>query len=398
MACRLIPLLIFFCVGQSIAWAERAPNILLLIADDMTWRDCGPYGNDEVFTPNMNRLAEQGICFDGMFTSTAMCAPTRQQLYTGIWPVRNGAYANHSHVHQGVKSIVHHLKGLGYRVGLNGKAHFGPKDSFPFERVPGNGKEFIVRNPQQPYCLIIASDSPHRPWTEGPTERYDPEGLTVPPYLIDTETTRSQLAAYYAEITSLDAKLGQWIDWVDDSGQRDNTLLIFTSEQGSGFPFAKWTCYENGLKTAFIARWPAAIKPGTRTPAMCQYIDVVPTFIEMAGGDPTLADTGISSALDGDRNLDGRSFDGRSFLGVLLGRSEEHRKQVFGVHTTRGIIDGSKSYPVRSVRDARYKYIRNLNHSEAFTGLVLSDGGVYRAWREAAEADPKLRPRVRLIS
>ena len=119
---------------KSESSGER-PNIMLVIGDDMTWLDCEPYGNKEVRTPNMARLAREGMCFDAMFTATAMCAPTRQQLYTGIYPVRNGAYPNHSRVYDGVKSLVHYLKELGYRIGIIGKRHFGPRESFPFEAV-----------------------------------------------------------------------------------------------------------------------------------------------------------------------------------------------------------------------------------------------------------------------
>ena len=79
------------------------PNIMIVIGDDMTWRDCEPYGSPDVKTPNMARLAAEGMTFDAMFTATAMCAPTRQQLYTGMFPVRNGAYPNHSRVYDGVQ-------------------------------------------------------------------------------------------------------------------------------------------------------------------------------------------------------------------------------------------------------------------------------------------------------
>lgn len=108
---------------------QEKPNILLFLADDMTWRDCQPYGNNDVLTPNMSRLAGEGMCFNNMFTATAMCAPTRQQLYTGLFPVRSGAYPNHSRVYDGVKSLGHHFGELGYRVALLGKKHYGPNNS-----------------------------------------------------------------------------------------------------------------------------------------------------------------------------------------------------------------------------------------------------------------------------
>ena len=115
---------------------RAAPNVVMIIADDQTWTDAGCYGNQIVKTPNIDLLASEGLRFDRAFTATAMCAPTRQQLYTGIFPVRNGAFPNHSKVKAGTKSLVHYYQEAGYSVGLCGKRHFGPPESFPFETVP----------------------------------------------------------------------------------------------------------------------------------------------------------------------------------------------------------------------------------------------------------------------
>ena len=111
------------------------PNILLILADDLSWFDIGCYGSKDVKTPNIDRLAKEGMQFSNAFTATAMCSPTRQQLYTGLFPVRNGAMANHSKVKSGTKSMVHHLGDLGYQVVLCGKSHIGPEKSFPFKRA-----------------------------------------------------------------------------------------------------------------------------------------------------------------------------------------------------------------------------------------------------------------------
>jgi N-sulfoglucosamine sulfohydrolase len=388
-------------IGVRAADTER-PNIMLVIGDDMTWRDCEPYGNVEVRTPNMARLAREGMCFDAMFTATAMCAPTRQQLYTGMYPVRNGAYPNHSRVYDGVKSLPHYLRRLGYRVGLIGKRHFGPGESFPFEAVGGKGKkkgasdtaaiaEFVNRGKKQPYCLVVASNEPHTPWNKGDVSAYRAGELTVPPYLVDCPETRENLTQYYAEITYLDGQLGACMKIVDESGRTHNTVVIFTSEQGSPFPFGgKWSCYDTGLKTAFMVRWPAKVAPGTRTKAMTQYVDVVPTLIEAAGDDPEKIDTGRPDA-------HGKTgFDGRSFLNVLLGRTDKHRDYVYGVHTTRGIINGSACYPVRSVRSARYKYIRNLNHEAVFYNVVSTrPNDLLQTWKEMGQSDPAVAARAR---
>lgn len=380
---------------------SKQPNILMVIGDDMTWRDCEPYGNKDVRTPNMARLAEEGVCFDNMFTSTAMCAPTRQQLYTGLYPVRNGAYPNHSRVYDGVKGIPIYYKDLGYRVGLIGKEHFKLQKSFPFEILGNRGKkdeasntkaiaEFVNRDNNQPYFLIAASNEPHTPWDSGDASGYDPDSLTIPPHLVDCKRTRDDLTKYYAEITYLDGQLGNCMRIVDESGQRENTAIIFTSEQGSSLPFGKWTCYDIGLKTAFIVRWPEMVKPGTRNKAMTQYVDVVPTLLEAAGANPSRMDAGRP---DGDGN---RGFDGKSFFGVLSGKKNEHRKFVYGVHTTRGIINGSANYPVRSVRSKTHKFIWNLNYKTTFYNAPATrENSILTDWIEQTDNDPRVVERVR---
>lgn len=370
--------------------ADR-PNILLFLADDMTWRDSEPYGNPDIKTPNISRLAEQGLKFQRMYTATAMCSPTRQQLYTGMFPIRNGAFPNHSKVYAGVKSLPYYLKDLGYRVGLTGKRHFGPAESFPFERVGDSDdvdtenleaiSSYMSRSQTEPFALVVAAHSPHKKWTKGDPDQYPPGELTVPPYLLDTPTTRRQLAAYYAEITHMDRQLGQVLDQLEKAGKAGNTLVIFSSEQGGQFPFAKWTCYENGLKTAFIARWPGQVAAGSENEVLVQYVDVVPTLVEIAGGDPRRINTGRP---DTHGNT---GFDGQSFLPLLKGKDQQVREYVYGVHTTLGIIGAEAPYPIRSVSDGRYKLIRNLNADAEFSNITNTprDDELIKSWQQAAE-------------
>ena len=387
------------------AQEDEKPNIVLMMADDMTWRDCGAYGSEVVKTPNIDRLASEGKRFDGCFTSTSICAPTRQQLYTGMFPVRNGAYPQAGFVHDGVKSLPHHFKDLGYRVGLVGKTHFGPAESFPFELLqPTPTKElldeeknlkvidqFINEESDKPYCLVVTSHNPHLPYTKGPQDLYDADKLEIPPYLVDTPETRKRLANYYAEISALDDEVGRCMDIVDKSAGADNTLMVFTTEQGSAFPFGgKWTCYENGLHTGLIMRWKGKIAAGSSSDALVQYVDIVPTLLEVAGGDPTKVDTGRPGAIDG-----GTGFDGKSFLSAVTGNANNHRDYVYGVYTNRGVRGGT-DYPIRSVRNDRYKYIANLNHEGVFECNVtrfMKEMG----WPEAAEKDPALALRVNAL-
>lgn len=378
--------------------ADILPNIFLFLADDMTWKDCSVYGNMDVKTPHLQSLADNGMTFHNMFTATAMCAPTRQQLYTGIYPVRNGAYPNHSQVHSGVKSLVHHFKAQGYQVALIGKKHFGPQASFPFEYLGGKGSdkggnstdinlEFIdpVINSDKPFVLILAQNQPHLPWTRGNPSQYNADELTIPEYLVDTPFTREELTKYYAEITYMDSLLGVCLNKIEIAGKTDNTISIFTSEQGSTHPFAKWTCYDRGLKTGFIAQWPGKIEKGSKNEALCQYVDVVPTLLEAIGVKSELVNTGIT-------DFNGKNtFDGKSFLPILLGKEEEHADMVYGVHTTVGINNGSENYPVRSVRTKAFKYIRNLSHEIPFQNNETElEGKHYPDWFEATKNDSDL--------
>lgn len=381
-------LFVSFCsdlIAQSISGDK--PNIVLIMGDDLTFRDIEPYGSKQVHTPNILRLASEGISFDNMFTTTAMCAPTRQQFFTGLYPVRSGAYPNHGVVYKGTKSLPHYLQDLGYTTGLIGKKHFGPASSFPFQDLGGknhdSGKgididlnkaeKFVKEAKNTPYLLVVTSNQPHGPLNRGNASAYPPEEIEVPPYLIDNKQTRKKLSQYYAEISYLDSLVGVTMDIVERSGEKENTLIIFTTEQGSGLPFGKWTNYDNGLKTGFIARWPAKIPAGIRTSALTQYVDVVPTLVALAGGDPEKINTGVEDAFDH------TGFDGRSFVDVLTGKSDQFRRYVYGVHTTKGIINGSKSYPIRSVRSDKYLYIHNLNHQAEFSN-VLKDSELLQSW------------------
>lgn len=370
--------------------ASEKPNLLLFMADDMTWTDIGAFGNEEINTPHLDQLARRGMKLNRMFTPAPTCSPLRQALYTGIYPVRNGAHPNHARVYDGVKSLAHHLRPLGYRVGLVGKRHEAPDEAFPFDFLGGShgdgGKpgtldldlnladEFINRDPDQPYCLVVTSNQPHTPWNRGDASAYDAAELTLPPYLADTPVTREWMTQYYAEITYMDAQVGRCMELV--SHTQKPTLFLFLSEQGSNFPHCKWTLYDTGMRGSAIAWWPGVVTPGSETNALTQYIDVVPTFVEAAGGTPE-----DKKAYD---------FDGRSFLPVLKGETDTFHEYVFGVQTSRGIHSGPEAYGIRAVRDARYKYIWNLNAPAEFRNTVVARFPPFQDWkRAAAEGDKK---------
>ena len=362
---------------------SKKPNFMFVIADDCTFRDIGCYGG-QAHTPNIDKLASEAMLFTDCFQAAPMCSPTRHNIYTGIYPVKSGAYPNHTHVNPGVKSIVHYLKPLGYRVALNGKRHIGPAQAFPFEYGGRKNPDMAFADKfigecvesDTPFCIFQCSNEPHSPWNKGDASRYDAAKLKLPPYFVDTAVTRENMTRYLAEITYYDGQVGESLALLDKHKAADNTLVIVVSEQGSSFPFGKWTCYDTGLQSAFIARWPGRIKPGTVSNALIEYVDVAPTYIEAAGGTPPAV------------------LDGKSLLPVLLGKKKEHKEYVFGEMTTRGIINGSEHFGIRSIRSRRFKYIWNFSSEVKFRNACVKSS-IFRSWQAKAANDADAAEKVR---
>lgn len=361
------PLILFsllLCVFGSFCHAATRPNFLIILADDCTYNDLPIYGGQNARTPNIDALAAQGLTFNRAFLSSAMCQPSRAELYTGQYPMRNGCAWNHSASRPGTRSLPHFLRPLGYRVGLSGKVHVLPDNAFPFEKIAGfdpncvrkptlshqlDGiREFMTREKQEPFCLVVALVEPHVPWVMGDASQYPTEKLKLPPNIADTPKTRDDFAHYLAEITYMDSQVGDILTTLRDSGAENNTLVLFSSEQGAQFPGCKWTGWDTGLHTALVARWPGNIRAGERTDALVQYADVAPTLLQLAGGNP---------------NDSAFAFDGSSFANVLRGEPSSQRQYAFGAHNN---IPEGPAYPIRTVTDGQWRYIRNLTPGELY--------------------------------
>lgn len=372
--------------------AADRPNLVFMIADDCTYLDMEVYGG-QAKTPNLNQLATDGMQFSRCFQTAPMCSPTRHNIYTGIYPVKSGAWPNHTCVYPGTKSIAHYLQDAGYRVALSGKTHISPRSSFPFEydnefkaadvevEEPYPTIQKLIAESKEagtPFCLFACSNEPHTPYTKGNPSDYPPDALKLPPSWVDTPETRQLYSKYLAEITYFDAQCGRLLELLKREGVASNTLVMAVSEQGSAFPFAKWTCFELGLTSGMIARWPGKIPAGSTSNALVEYCDVAPTFLEAAGVPVP------------------ETMDGKSFLPVLLGQGVEHKKYTFGIHTTRGIINGSENFGIRSCGTKTHRYIRNLHHDVEFTNAVTRVGGdkadFWSSWKaRAATGDAHAR-------
>ncbi|MHC4994646.1 MAG: sulfatase family protein, partial [Planctomycetota bacterium] len=345
---RSIPRVTFFLLiltAASFAFAGDRPNFVFFIADDCNYNEIGAFGGQNAKTPHLDRLAAQGMRFTQAYAATAMCAPFRAELYTGLYPMRNGVAWNHSSARPGTKSVVHHLEALGYRVGLTGKKHASPASVFPFANVRGfpdraGVRNFIKKDADQPFCLFICSSNPHAAWTTGDASKFTLEDIRLAPTQHDSPELREAMTRYYAEVEDLDREAGLVMDMLDEMGVAENTMLVFSSEQGWALGFAKWSNYNLGVHTGLIVRWPGKIEPGVSTDALVQMTDVVPTLVEAAGGDPAPL-----------------KLDGSSFLNVLLGKTDTHRRYAYGQHNN---VPEGNPYPIRSIRDGRFSYLVNL--------------------------------------
>ncbi|WP_164891099.1 sulfatase family protein [Botryobacter ruber] len=377
---------------RSQAVQAAKPNIVLFIGDDLGVTDTGPYGNKVVKTPNLDRFANESLLFTRTFAGSPTCGPSRSTLFTGLMPFRHGAHGNHSGVKDGTRSLIHYLKPLGYRVVIAGKYHIGPEEVFDFERVSGTNvpepgheqkpglnydlnmapvdKWLARQQHDQPFLLIVADHSPHVIWPE--TSTYAPAEVDIPAIHIDTEDTRKSRVRYYEDITKMDGNVGKLLHSLEQHGLSGNTMVVFTADQGPQWPFAKWSLYDYGIRTPLLIRWPGQVKAGTRTNALVSQADLLPTFVEIAGGKAP------------------GNIDGQSLLPVLQGKQDEHRKVVFASHTGDRHMNRS---PSRMLRTSRYKYILNLAPENVYhTHMDKAkdhDGGreYWDSWVEKAKTD-----------
>lgn len=360
LVCFFLAVITVSFVGAADSHAAK-PNVLIIMADDCTFNDLPMYGGRNAKTPNLEQLAAEGLTFNRAFLAEAMCQPCRAELYSGMYPLRNGCAWNHSASRGDIKSMPQYLGAAGYRVGIAGKVHVQPQQSFPFESVGGfdgncvrdptlehrldSTAEFMTRS-DDPFCLVVCLVEPHVPWVMGDPSAYPQRRLELPPNIADTPVTREAFSRYLAEITYMDGQVGEILDTLQATGKQEETLVLFSSEQGSQYPGNKWTNYNTGVHTALIARYPGVIAAGKRTDAMVQYADVLPTLLDFSG-----------------INFEPDNFDGTSFAGVLKGQTEQHRDYVYGVHNN---VPEGPPYPIRSITDGRYHYIRNLQNENLY--------------------------------
>ena len=352
---------------------SKTPNIVFYLSDDQDLLDYGVYGNPNVQTSNADLLASQGMKFSNFYTGQAICAPSRSQIFTGMYPVKNGCMANHIGVKPDIKSITSLLKQSGYEVVLAGKSHVKPNKVFDWTHyfpkinnryLPLEQIDDYLKNVNNPFCLIIASDYPHGPYPQ--TSNYSKADIFKLPY--DPSYIGNHKPGYYQNIQDDNDQLGQVLNMVDNYGLKENTMFIYASDHGLS---GKWSLKEQGLRVPFIVRWPGKIKPNTTSETLLTLVDVLPTILEVSN-------TEIP-----------REIDGKSFLETLNGSKMKIHDYVFGVSTRQNIRE-CKIFPSRMIRGNRYKLIRNFNSVEVVNSNLGDNPVINEFAKIGAESFPNV--------
>jgi N-sulfoglucosamine sulfohydrolase len=325
------------------------PNILYLHSHD-TGRFIQPYGH-QVPTPNIQRLADQGLLFRKAFCAAPTCSGSRAALLTGEYPHTNGMMGL---AHRGFElsdyshHIVHTLREAGYWSGLIGEQHLSKdpsvlgydhvieSDSNHVDYVAPAAVDLLSQAPPEPFFLSVGFFETHREYFE-PTSVRDALYSLPPDNLPDTPETRRDMASYKASARSLDQGVGSVLNALDEHELADDTLVILTTDHGLAFPGAKGTLYDRGIGVLLIMRGPAGAHGGRVANALVSHVDIFPTICELAG-------------IEAPARLQGRSL-----LPVMRREVEDVNDAIFAELTYHAAYE-----PMRAVRTERWKYIRRF--------------------------------------
>ncbi len=327
------------------------PSIIKVICHDLG-RYIGALGAP-VETPNIDGLASEGVLFSNHCCTAAQCSPARGSVETGRYPHNNGLVGlAHLGWRIGANEVTlpMYLNRAGYHTRLIGHQHENAEapmlgyqtiesGGHDARTVAGTLSEFLQEDAQegQPFYVSCGIGEPHRPYQREGYDRDDPDALEVPPWLPDRPGIREDLAGLHGLIWRLDEAVGEMRESLSDSGLEQETVFIFTTDHGLAMPRAKGTCYEPGIGTTLIVRWPAQFEGARVQDELVNHCDMLPTILDLAGAEVP------------------PQVDGRSYLPLLDGEDYEPHSHLFAEMNWHDQYN-----PMRAVRTNRFKYVRNF--------------------------------------
>ncbi|MHA1148529.1 MAG: sulfatase family protein [Promethearchaeota archaeon] len=371
---------------------SKKPNIIIFITHDQG-QFAGCYNSlqtpNSLKTPNLDKLAKEGVRFTNYFCTAPQCSPSRGSIQTSKYPHQNGLMGL---VNRGwtlpetYKTLPMYLKEQGYTTHLIGFQHEAKNPEtlgydtiskrqfelhYSCQELESEYLKFLYKNKhaKKPFFLCIGTPEVHRPFIIfGKPE--DPSKVKIPPYLPDTRKVRQDLAEFYGCIYPVDRTIGRLMKWLKNTGLEENTLFIYTTDHGEAFPRAKCTLYDPGIKTLLIMRYPNSniINNGKIIPGLSSNIDLLPTLIDIIGGGKL------------------ENIEGKSLIPLINGSQEEIHEQIFAEISFHEIYN-----PIRCIRTKRYKYIRNFEPMKNLFQMpkdIISDP----AGKEIKKRYKKVRP------
>ncbi len=389
-------------IPSSRAAEPARPNILFLLSDDHSYPYLSTYGDPNVRTPTLDRLASEGMKFHRFFTAAPQCVPSRAALLTGRSPVAARITRFSSPLPREEITFPEILrKEAGYFVGVGGRGYhldgpvggnrggvpgellqkhalqtfrerFDYVNSGPDRATVAQMTEFLGKKPEgKPFFLWMNFSDPHHPW-EAQAEAPDPASLKLPAHWPDLPGVRRQFADYCGEVNRLDASVKAILDLLQSKGLAENTIVVFAGDNGAALPHGKGSLYDPGSNVPFLVRWPGVVKPGGESKALVSGEDLAPTLLEAVGAKVP------------------ERISGKSILPLLKGQTFTPRKHLFierGPHGSAPVTETIKSsgYDLsRAVRSDRFKLIYNCTPWVPYSP-VDSAGGA--GWREITEAN-----------
>lgn len=405
----------FLVFAPSTARAADTPsflNILFITVDDMSCDSIGAFGCELPDTsPNVDRLASQGLRFEHAHVVVGNCKPSRNVMWSGRYPHNNRVEGFYSVPDPDYPVLADLMKAGGYFTGIRGKVtHSTPYSPYGWDldldTLPDgtkahmkNAESYYISTKQgiaaaqeagKPFCLIINISDPHKPfYAEGkngvtvddpnvPSRVFTADEVPVPRFLPDALEIRKELAHYYSSVRRADDCAGATLKALAESGEEENTVVMFLSDHGMPLPFAKTQLYHHSTNTPYIVRWPGVTKPDSvDTHHMVSAVDLLPTLLDIAG----LEHPG--------------GFDGRSFLPLLKGENQEGRDMIVKEYNENA---GGSRDPMRSIQTREYGYIFNpWSNGERLMKTATQGTVTYRKMQELARTDEYIAGRLRLI-
>jgi len=386
-------------------------NVLFITADDLNYNSTGFFGSSvNNVTPNLDRLASQGMVFEKAHVNCSVSQPSRGVLATGMYAHRNGVEGFY-HTDKNIPTLMSVLREYGYRVGIAGKVpHSTPVGDFVWDTAVdqpelGQGRDpkkyyevlrtFVQQSTKEnkPFYFMLNSHDPHRPFHgapddikmlnsgipyPNPSKIYTSEEIEVPGFLPDIPAVREELAQYFSSVRRLDDTVGEVLKVLEEENLLDNTLVMFISDNGISMPFAKTNCYLNSTQTPWIVRWPGVVKSGIRnTEEFISGIDFMPTVLDACG---------IKIP---------EHIDGRSFLPILKGEKQTGREKVY---TQFYETSAFNRYPMFTIQDKKFGYIYNAWSDGEYQFRNDSQSGIaFKGMVEAGKTNPDIQKRVDLL-